>query len=41
MVDFRDYDRTTGGYYMGVIPDRIQEEICGSHFSEQYETRVS
>ena len=30
-----------GGYYMGVLPGRIQEAICGSHLSEQYETRVS
>ena len=30
-----------GGYYMGVLSDRIQEAICGSHLFEQYETRVS
>ena len=26
---------------MGVLPDKIQEAICGSHLSEQYEMRVS
>ena len=41
MVAFHDYDRITGGYYMGVLPYKIQEEICGLHLSEQYEMRVS
>ena len=26
---------------MGVLPGRIQEAICGSYLSEQYEKRVS
>ena len=40
-MGFRDYDRTTGECYMGVLPGRIQEAICGSYLSEQYETKVS
>ena len=41
MVAFRDLDSTTGGYYKGVLPGRIQEAICKLHLFEQYEMRVS
>ena len=41
MAGFRNSHRITGECCMGVLPSGIQEAICGSYLSEQYEMKVS